>query len=254
MSKGSFLHLGCGQQVVDGWINVDGSLGARLADKPRLRSALRRLRLAPPHVEQGWPAGIQWHDVRKPLPLPSASAQAVYSSHLVEHLHLDEAGRLFRECHRVLSPGGVIRIVVPDLHAIVNDYVAARSERQEQEPPAYRGPENTGVVTEVQRLPSRTAAPAGDRLNQHLNFRHPRAPGGSLAYRLYSALTDFQTHKWMYDAESLCFHLQAAGFTEVEPRDLFDSRISGIERIEKPDRVPNGGLVVEGIKPARVSG
>ena len=38
----------------------------------------------------------------------------VFSEHFFEHLFLDEAVALFRECYRVMKPGAVIRTSVPD--------------------------------------------------------------------------------------------------------------------------------------------
>jgi len=48
------------------------------------------------------------------LDFPNASMGFIYSEHFFEHLFLDEALALLKECYRVCSPGGVIRIVVPD--------------------------------------------------------------------------------------------------------------------------------------------
>jgi predicted SAM-dependent methyltransferase len=38
----------------------------------------------------------------------------IYSEHFFEHLFLEEAFELLKECHRILKPSGVIRIIVPD--------------------------------------------------------------------------------------------------------------------------------------------
>jgi hypothetical protein len=46
-----------------------------------------------------------------------------YSSHVVEHLSPQEASAFFEEQYRVLRPGGVIRVVVPDLEAICRNFV-----------------------------------------------------------------------------------------------------------------------------------
>lgn len=48
------------------------------------------------------------------LPLEDESIGYVFSEHFLEHLFLDEATELLRECHRILRPGGVIRTCVPD--------------------------------------------------------------------------------------------------------------------------------------------
>ncbi len=42
----------------------------------------------------------------------------VFASHVVEHLHAHEAALALAECHRVLKPGGVLEVFVPDLQAV----------------------------------------------------------------------------------------------------------------------------------------
>jgi len=48
------------------------------------------------------------------LPFQPGSIEFLFSEHFFEHLFLDEAIELFRECRRVLAPHGVIRTCVPD--------------------------------------------------------------------------------------------------------------------------------------------
>src|SRR5262249_39619387 len=120
----SRLHLGCGLNVVDGWLNVDGSWNAWLANHPLIRKLAKASRLAPRSMfEVEFPRGITTLDVRKRLPWGDGAFEAVYASHLLEHIHLEDAKRLLRECRRVLKPGGVIRIVVPDLKAVALEYL-----------------------------------------------------------------------------------------------------------------------------------
>ena len=69
--------------------------------------------------ELDWPEGLVIHDLRKRFPWPSGSARAVYSSHTLEHLSRDQGRFFLQECARVLKPGGVLRIVVPDLAVIL---------------------------------------------------------------------------------------------------------------------------------------
>lgn len=54
-------------------------------------------------------------DLRKPLPFDASTVQFISAEHCVEHLSHREAWSFFEECHRVLVPGGVVRIAVPDL-------------------------------------------------------------------------------------------------------------------------------------------
>jgi SAM-dependent methyltransferase len=48
----------------------------------------------------------------------------LYAHHIVEHVWFDETQCFFRECHRVLRPGGTLRIVVPDAERFIRAYVS----------------------------------------------------------------------------------------------------------------------------------
>lgn len=92
------LNLGCGAIFHPAWVNID-----LVSSSPEV------------HV----------FDIRKKLPYFNAEFDACYSSHLVEHLKKEEANQLLAESWRILKPKGVIRIVVPDLEAIVREYLKA---------------------------------------------------------------------------------------------------------------------------------
>lgn len=64
-------------------------------------------------------------DFRSRLPFADETADAIYHSHVLEHLDRDEAGFFVRENVRVLKPGGILRIVVPGLEHLCIDYLAA---------------------------------------------------------------------------------------------------------------------------------
>lgn len=225
------LHLGCGLTTPAGWVHLDGSWNTWLAQHPFLRRVLQQLHLLPAGVADiPWPKGIVVHDVRKPLPFPAERFVAVYASHLLEHLYHDEAKRLLRECFRVLRPGGVLRMVVPDLRVAVVDYLQGR--------PMGKAARDGKGMTPAQQL------------NRRLRLRPPGPPRGNLFYRFYSTLKDFHTHKWMYDADSLIEEFCQAGFSDVREMTFRQSRLVGIEEVEEASRVLNGeGIIVEGIKP-----
>src|SRR6476646_9135325 len=84
----ALLNLGCGQRFHPAWTNLDLT---------PTDSSIRR-----------------W-DVTASLPFADASFDAVYHSHLLEHLPAEKALPFLRECRRVLKPGGTLRIAVPDL-------------------------------------------------------------------------------------------------------------------------------------------
>lgn len=63
------LHLGCGLNTPEGWINLDGSWNARLAKHSTLRRFLKAFHVLPASLlEVPWSPDILNHDVRNPLP------------------------------------------------------------------------------------------------------------------------------------------------------------------------------------------
>ena len=52
----------------------------------------------------------------------------MFSSHVFEHLFTDEVERLVKELYRIMIPGGVCRVIVPDLEKIVTLYEPADPE------------------------------------------------------------------------------------------------------------------------------
>ncbi|QDT03590.1 hypothetical protein K227x_19740 [Rubripirellula lacrimiformis] len=90
------LNVGCGRCYHPAWTNID-----LVAATPEVRA----------------------YDLRRGLPYADHSFDGVYHSHVLEHLSPDAARSMLRECRRVLSPGGVLRVVVPDLEGITQQYL-----------------------------------------------------------------------------------------------------------------------------------
>jgi predicted SAM-dependent methyltransferase len=63
-------------------------------------------------------------DIRRGLPFADRSCRFIFSEHVFEHLDMEELRRVASECYRVLEPGGVMRIVTPDLEKWARAYVA----------------------------------------------------------------------------------------------------------------------------------
>ncbi len=225
------LNLGCGLQAPPGWINVDGSWNARLAKYPALRKFLGAIRLMPPDkAEIPWSSQIYVHDLRKPLPFKDGAAGAVFASHVLEHLYHEEGQQLVREAFRVLCPGGILRVIVPDLEAIVRE---------------YNGERPFGALSVEQQV-----TPPADRFNERLLMRWPSPSTRHFLYRIYNAWQDFHSHKWMFDVTSLKALLCSSGFVDVQQRRSGESSISNIAAVEDPSRIGNGaGICVEGRKP-----
>jgi len=208
---GLVLNLGCGSQIGDGWVNVDYALGARLAKLPLFGPINQRLEI----FKFDWDDRIYLHDLTKPFPWATGSADAVYSSHTLEHLSREDGRRFLRECHRVLRPGGRIRIVVPDLREAVEAYLAGRVQADDFV-------ESLGVLY----IPSPN--PIKRKLAPFVQF----------------------PHKCMYDTPRLVAVMREIGF-DAEPRRPFDSGIAGLERVELEDRT-RGAVIVEGVKSQRL--
>lgn len=50
-----------------------------------------------------------------PLPVESGKAEAVYTSHTVEHVNNEACANMFKEAYRILKPGGYFRITTPNI-------------------------------------------------------------------------------------------------------------------------------------------
>lgn len=128
------------------------------------------------------------HDCRKPLPLPSSTADHILCSHFLEHVHPDEALSILQDFARVLKPDGTIHIIVPDLSLQVAAYLHDRAER----------------------IPSA----ADDFIRKTLLSTPTR---GSRTFRLLEATGQFGLiHRWMYDGDSMSRLIEYAGF-KVDP-------------------------------------
>ena len=94
----ALLNLGCGDRFHPDWVNLD-----LVSCHPAVRAC----------------------DLRRGIPYPDASFDVVYHSHVLEHLSRAAGAGFLRECARVLRPGGILRIAVPDLEQIARQYLAA---------------------------------------------------------------------------------------------------------------------------------
>jgi predicted SAM-dependent methyltransferase len=99
-----YLNLGCGanRPQKEPWINID-NLYDVLPDPKQLE----RIHLA---REKNY---IEC-DITKGLPFEDNGVHGIVASHLLEHFKPIDAVTFLRECKRVLSSGGVLRISVPD--------------------------------------------------------------------------------------------------------------------------------------------
>jgi len=150
-----WLHLGCGQRMLPGAVHID------MAEFP--------------HIDFT-------HDIRELPMIGAATCDGLYASHCFEYFAPGEALAVLAEWKRVLKPGGLLRLAVPDFAALSALY------------------QETGDISLVlgplygrwQPAAGRAAAPASDAREQADIF-----------------------HKTAYDQKSLSRLLSNAGFREV---------------------------------------
>jgi predicted SAM-dependent methyltransferase len=94
------LHVGCGDQRLAGWVNID------LQDLPTVDVVADATR------------GLQF-----------TGAEAVYAEHFLEHLAIDDAVAFLGEARRALAASGWLRLSTPNL-----DWVWATHYRQRADP------------------------------------------------------------------------------------------------------------------------
>ena len=92
------LNLACGVYYISNlnWVNVDWEANS---------------------------SGVQQMDLSKPLRFENKKFDFLYTSHFIEHITYRQAEGLLSECYRVLSPGGVIRIITPDFEKNCREYL-----------------------------------------------------------------------------------------------------------------------------------
>jgi SAM-dependent methyltransferase len=97
-----------------------------VARVPGLAWLLHRLGVIAPERYAAHRSGtfksLRYLDVSRPFRFGDGTFEAVYASHLLEHLDRDVAERCLHEVYRVLRPGGIVRIAVPDLDEVVAHY------------------------------------------------------------------------------------------------------------------------------------
>jgi SAM-dependent methyltransferase len=132
------------------------------------------------------------HDVTTGIPHATGTVDAIYSSHMLEHLDPDRARYVLGECHRVLREGGTLRLVVPDLEVIARAYLEGDREKLASSAPEL-----------------------ADAFLESLGLRKARDPSRFLRASRHLLRAGAGGHRWMYDTESLLMRLEEAGFADA---------------------------------------
>lgn len=184
------LQIGSGQKPLEGWLDSDLI------------------------------AGDIYLDLERRLPLPDSSFQYVFSEHVIEHLTQKAGAALLGEIHRILRPGGVVRLTTPDLKKILALY--------EDRNPVI-------ALAEYSRfLDGETGGKPHQLRSQVLNdmMRH-------------------WGHRYVYDEEDLATKLTEAGFEQVERVEPGESRHPQLRGAEQRPKWQNQAeaMSLEAIKP-----
>jgi len=108
-TKTKLVNLGCGHHFHKNWINLDL------------------------HASEF----IQYYNIKNKLPFDDNSIDVVYHSHVLEHLTKEDGEKLSKECFRVLKPGGILRVCIPDLEIICQEYLSNLNKAYETDDPYH---------------------------------------------------------------------------------------------------------------------
>lgn len=181
------LHLGCGGNLLSGWLNTD--------------------------LEPGSP-NIARVDLTERLPFEDACFDYMFSEHVIEHLSYSQGLGMLCECHRVLRPGGRIRISTPDLAFLVGLYAAEKSDVQWR----YIDWATASFIR--------------------------KAPVIADTFVINNFVRDWG-HTFIYDEKVLRVSLYKAGFRAVTRCALNDSSDENLCNLENEERMPPGFLRLE---------
>lgn len=167
------LHVGAGHNHLEGWLNTDRD-----------------------------PSDGAVHlDAARRFPFAEATFHYVFCEHLIEHLPYPSALMMLRQSHRVLVPGGRIRVATPDLRALMS-------------------------------LVDGHGDDAGRRYAAWLRRSYfPDAHGPDAAFAVNQVMRAWG-HQFIYDELTLRAALEAAGFVDAERRDLHASTEPALRGLE----------------------
>lgn len=201
-------------------------------------------------------------DLRQGVPLPDASCDAVYASHVIEHFNRADAKRFLLDCCRLLKPGGVLRLVAPDLEAIVRTYLACLDAARREEPGAAERYDWIIIELldqlvrhrgggEMLKYWCQAEVPAqhfviervgAEYLRAREHCKTPTAKERALEAQTVGAFRlSGEVHQWMYDGYSLGKLLADCGFDEIESCRADESRIENFARFHL-DTEPDGSV------------
>ena len=200
------LHYGCGLDTGEGWHNCDASPTLRLQRLPVVGLLFKKW------LKPRFPDAVHYGDIVRGIDVAPGSCDAIYCSHILEHLALEDLRVALRHTHACLKPGGLFRVVVPDFA---------------QQVLAYQSNPNPEALSNFLR---------------YTYLGRDKRPKGIKAFiREYFGNSH---HLWMWDEKGLAAELREAGFTSIRRCQAGDSANKAFLAVENPDRFI-GGLALE---------
>ena len=213
-------NLGAGAKTSDdpSVVSVDWSIYHRINRRPLIRSiatpiffrGYRRERL------ESLGTNVVVHNLAKGIPFEDQTVDAVYHSHLLEHLDREVAPGFMAEVHRVLKPGGLHRIAVPDFEKLCREYLADLEASAGDDAKAPKHDESIEAI--ILQMVRREAY--GTSLQSPVKRKIENLVLGGARKR-------GETHQWMYDHVNLRVLLESTGFADPEVKAYADSAIPG---------------------------
>lgn len=200
-AEGLYVQYGCGLSVGEGWQNYDNSPTLRLTRFPGLAPLVRRA------GGVKFPEEVRYGDIcNGPLSAPGDCA-GIYASHVLEHLTLEEFKTVLRYTCTMLKPGGIFRLIVPDLEVLARRYITLLEQRVDE---------------------------ANSDFMRSSCLGEERSPVGAIG-RLRGVFGGSK-HRWMWDEPSMTKALAEAGFVDIrrcEFNDCEDRMFKAVEDLSR---------------------
>jgi len=200
VSSSEYVQYGCGWSAPSGWRNFDASPTLRFERLPLVGSLYTR-------NASRFPENVKYGDIVKGLPVPDKSCSGIYCSHVLEHLSLEDFRTAIRNTYRLIKPGGIFRLVLPDLEYHVNKYL--------------RDSKDDSALTFLRET----------------SLGRERRPRGVKSFFL-DWMGNSQ-HLWMWDFKSLNTELERIGFVSIRRAYFGDSADLTFQQVENKGRWDN---------------
>jgi SAM-dependent methyltransferase len=197
MSDRLYIQYGCGLCAPKLWRNFDSSPTLRFERLPIVGRFYTR-------NDVRFPNNVEFGDILKGLPVGKDSCDAVYCSHVLEHLSLQDFRIALQNTFEMLRPNGVFRFVVPDLAVSITKYI------ESDDPSA-------SIFF----------------LKETLLGRETRKRGFAGLVGLWLGNSE---HLWMWDFKSLRQELLQVGFEDIRRATIGDSGDPMFGEVEESHR------------------